>query len=148
MKDPYAPAPQDFDVGYGRPPKTGQFPSGRSGNPRGRPKGKRGVGAVLHDLMTAKITVTERGKSRRVSRLEVMLLQLANDATRGDQRAVKLLLELTDRYRQEAEVSVASDELTPEDLELLTDYLGKTEPARGGLAELTIKEGGDDGESV
>jgi hypothetical protein len=29
----------DYKVGYGKPPKSGQFKRGKSGNPKGRPKG-------------------------------------------------------------------------------------------------------------
>jgi Family of unknown function (DUF5681) len=29
---------QDYEVGYGKPPKTSQFKKGESGNPSGRPK--------------------------------------------------------------------------------------------------------------
>ena len=28
----------DYEVGYGRPPKSGQFKKGQSGNPKGRPR--------------------------------------------------------------------------------------------------------------
>ena len=28
---------KDYDVGYGKPPKSGQFKPGQSGNPKGRP---------------------------------------------------------------------------------------------------------------
>ena len=30
---------RDYDVGYARPPKATQFAPGKSGNPKGRPKG-------------------------------------------------------------------------------------------------------------
>jgi hypothetical protein len=33
--------PPNYEVGYGRPPKGSQFTPGRSGNPKGRPKGAR-----------------------------------------------------------------------------------------------------------
>ena len=55
--------PNEFDIGYRRPPKASQFQPGHSGNPRGRPKGGRKVGAVLQELMNAKVTVTEHGRT-------------------------------------------------------------------------------------
>jgi hypothetical protein len=33
----------DDEVGYGKPPKHGQFKPGKSGNPRGRPRGAHGL---------------------------------------------------------------------------------------------------------
>jgi hypothetical protein len=29
----------EYKVGYGKPPRSGQFKRGNSGNPKGRPKG-------------------------------------------------------------------------------------------------------------
>src|SRR6516164_11260123 len=79
--------PSDYDVGYGRPPKATRFQPGQSGNPTGHRKGSPTIGARLRELMSSKVTVTEHGRTRRISRLDVMLRQLTNDAMRGDQRA-------------------------------------------------------------
>jgi Family of unknown function (DUF5681) len=88
----------DYVVGHRRPPKATQFAAGKSGNPKGRPKGSRSVGAVLKDILQQKIAVTENGKTRRIPALEVMLRRLANDAMRSDPNARRLLLSLIDRY--------------------------------------------------
>ena len=88
----------DYTVGYGRPPKSTQYVEGRSGNPRGRPKGSKGVGEIFRDLFRQKISVTENGKTRKMLALVVMLRRLQNDAMRGDAKALKLFLSLADRY--------------------------------------------------
>ena len=66
----------DYLVGYGRPPKASQFRPGNSGNPKGRPKGSRSVGALLKVAIEQKVAVTENGKTRRIPALEVMLRRL------------------------------------------------------------------------
>src|SRR5208337_1393093 len=88
----------DYTVGYGRPPKGTQFPPGKSGNPTGRRKGSRSVGAILNDVFRQMIEVTENGKTRRVAALEAMACRLRNDALRGDAKAIKLSIELLRRH--------------------------------------------------
>jgi hypothetical protein len=84
----------------GRRPKASQFRPGKSGNPKGPPKGSRSVEAFLKEAIEQKVAVTENGKTRRISALEVMLRRLVNDAMRSDPRALKLLLPLIDRYSE------------------------------------------------
>ena len=47
----------DYAVGYGRPPKASQFAAGKSGNPKGRPKDSRSVGAVLQNIICKSLDV-------------------------------------------------------------------------------------------
>jgi hypothetical protein len=103
MPDRKSSGTSDYVVGYRRPPKATQFAAGKSGNPKGRPKGSRSVGAVLNDVLQQKIAVTENGKTRRIPALEVMLRRLANDAMRSDPNAIRLLLPLIDRYSDSPE---------------------------------------------
>jgi hypothetical protein len=120
--------PPVYAVGYRRPPKASQFAAGKSGNPKGRPKGSRSVGAVLQDIIQQKIVVTENGKTRRIPALEVMLRRLANDAMRSDAGAIKLLLSLIDRYAESTETTLHLGEMLAEDRDILAQYL----PSSGG----------------
>ena len=135
----------DYAVGYGRPPRATQFASGESGNPRGRPKGSRTVGAILQDILRQKIAVTENGKTRRLAALEVMLRRLVNDAMRSDAKAMKLLLALVDRYAETTEAKVQLGELLAEDQTILAQYLLEPKASARELAELVhSEEEGDD----
>jgi hypothetical protein len=57
----------DYEVGFGRPPKSSQFKPGKSGNPLGRPKGSRPVGAVLQQILGQRIAVTDEARSDALS---------------------------------------------------------------------------------
>jgi hypothetical protein len=113
----------DPAVGYGHPPKAHQFKKGQSGNPKGRPKGSRPVGAVLQEILGQRIAVTENGKTRRLPALEVMLRRLANDAMRSEPVALKLMLSLFDRYGEAPEATIRIDEILAEDKEILANFL-------------------------
>jgi len=84
----------DYEVGKGRPPRRHQFKPGRSGNPAGRPKGSRGVSAIIAKALAEKVVVTENGQRREISKLEASAKQLANKAAGGDQSAAKLVMSL------------------------------------------------------
>ena len=142
MPDCKSAKPPDYVVGYRRPPKASQFSPGESGNPKGRPKGSRSVGAVLRDVIRQKVVVTEGGKTRRIPALEVMLRRLANDAMRSDPRAMKLLLSLVDRYAESPETAVQLGEVLAEDQSILAHYL--QEPAGSDTdSPLSSDDGGD-----
>jgi hypothetical protein len=113
----------DYVVGYRRPPKAMQFKAGRSGNPNGRPKGRRPIGAVLHDIFEQRISVTENGKTYSRTVFEISLRGLAKDAMRGDARAIKLVLFLHDRYAESQQTTLPLRELLDEDAVILSQYL-------------------------
>jgi Family of unknown function (DUF5681) len=81
-------------VGYGRPPKATQFKRGRSGNPKGRPKGSRNLATDLAAELGEPITVREEGRHRRVSKQRALIKSLMAKSLQGDVRAAAALLSL------------------------------------------------------
>ena len=113
----------NFEVGFGRPPRHSQFVKGKSGNPKGRPKGARGVGAILNELIQERVPVTGRnGRRRWMPVLEIALRRLVTGAMR-DAKALKELLSLVDRYGYAGEAPVPFDEMLAEDKAILARYL-------------------------
>lgn len=91
-------ADREYDVGYRRPPKATQFKKGESGNPKGRPKGSRGLEKVVMEELKAKITVNENGQSKRVRKVEAIAKQMVNKAITGDPKAISLVIGVSNRH--------------------------------------------------
>ena len=94
-----APAePVEEAVGYGRPPKASRFKPGQSGNPRGRPKGAVGFKATLERVVLQEHHIFERGRRRRRTFLELLLIVLRDEAVAGKPKATALFHELVQRF--------------------------------------------------
>src|SRR4051794_3516641 len=59
-------------VGYGSPPVATRFKPGKTGNPRGRPRGTVNLATALAKVYTDTLTVREGDKKRRLPRLEAL----------------------------------------------------------------------------
>jgi Family of unknown function (DUF5681) len=58
-------------VGYGRPPVNRQFKPGQSGNPKGRPKGRKNFVTIFAEVLSRPIQVRDKdGKVRKLSNLK------------------------------------------------------------------------------
>ena len=79
-------------VGYRRPPKHTQFQKGKSGNPRGRPKKTASFQSDLAAELQEKLTLTEHGKEKRVTKQRALIKTLTSAAIKKDIRAVSALL--------------------------------------------------------
>ena len=83
-----------YKVGYGKPPKAKQFKRGKSGNPKGRPKGSLNLATDLTAELGEHITVREDGRPRKVSKQRALIKSLMAKALQGDIRAMASLLAL------------------------------------------------------
>jgi hypothetical protein len=81
-----------YEVGYAKPPKSAQFEKGTSGNPKGRPKGAKSIGATLAKMGRQRIKITSNGQTRMVTMLEAMVMQLINQAAGGNLKAIREML--------------------------------------------------------
>ena len=91
----------DKTVGYKRPPQHTRFQPGVSGNPRGRQKGVRNFAADVKRTLEIPVTLSENGKSKRVSTQEALILRLREKALKGDARALETLLSLARTHNED-----------------------------------------------
>lgn len=92
------PDADDDGVGFGRPPRATQFKPGRSGNPRGRPRGAKARRTIVEELASELHWVTEGGQQRQRTTLELIILHLRAKAVSGDLKAIDSIKAILDRY--------------------------------------------------
>jgi hypothetical protein len=91
---------EEYTVGYGKPPKSGQFAKGKSGNPKGRPKGSRNVLTEFNEVNRELVRVNINGKARKVTRFKAIHYQLSNQAIAGNLAATKIVVQLQQSFEE------------------------------------------------
>lgn len=92
----------DEPVGYGKPPKATRFQKGRSGNPSGRPKRTRTQLELFRRELASRVTVTEGGRKRRLTKGELVAKQLVTRAVKGEVAALRMMLRMSELLDAEA----------------------------------------------
>ena len=90
-------------AGYGKPPRSSQFRKGQSGNPKGRPKGKRNSEIPYDHVLGQMVTVREDGRQRRITAAEAFILQLTQKGLAGDSAAARSSLAAIETARAKTE---------------------------------------------
>jgi hypothetical protein len=110
--------------GHGHPPKHTQFKKGQSGNPKGRPKKVSSFKADLAAELQEKLSLTENGKERKISKQRAFCKTLVAAAIKKDIRAVNALLACMRYFGVGGEVQTAEN-VDLDDLDLLETYLAQ-----------------------
>jgi hypothetical protein len=90
----------DYEVGYGRPPKSTRFKKGRSGNPKGRPKGTKNIATYVEIALQQRVSVREGGKVKRRSKADVIARNAVVKAMKGDLKPLATLKTMDRSDRQ------------------------------------------------
>ena len=111
-----------YNIGFGKPPEHSRFRKGRSGNPKGRPKGRRNLATVLERTLQEKVVINENGVRRTVSKLEAAVKQLVNKAAAGDLAALRQLTALAAPVTEQG-TDAAKNQLSDVDIEVMQGVL-------------------------
>jgi hypothetical protein len=111
------------DVGYGRPPRAHQFKPGQSGNPKGRPKGRKSENQMLEELLSRKMMIREGERRRKISLREVIYHGIAEEAVK--KKNLKAAAFLFDRSALVKLAQPESRELGEDDKAILLAYAEK-----------------------
>ena len=107
---------------YRKPPEHTRFKKGQSGNPRGRPA--KNLPALLAAALNEKVTVTENGKRRQVTKREAVIAQLVNKSASAELRATKMLIDMLRDIEKKAEPAAATKSpFSPTDKEVVQQLI-------------------------
>ena len=111
--------PRDYVVGYGKPPVHTRFQKGRSGNPKGRPRGKKNMSTLLSAALDPAIIVVENGRRKKISKREAIITQLVNKSASADLKATQIVLAMLQDVEARADDSSDSAAFTEADQEII-----------------------------
>ena len=117
-------------VGYGKPPREHQFPPGRSGNPRGRPKGRKNIATLVNEVLFMPVAVSGVGRKKRVPMIHAALIGAAQDALKHDLKALSFLTGLARSFDQPTEAGNAEAGITSDDQSLIAEYFDRIGKAK------------------
>ena len=110
---------RDYVVGYGKPPVHTRFHKGRSGNPKGRPRGKKNMSTLLSAALDASIIVVENGRRKKITKREAIVTQLVNRSASADLKATQIVLAMLRDVESQADSSAGPAAFTEADQEII-----------------------------
>ena len=87
---------KNYKIGYKRPPTAHAFKSGQSGNPAGRPKGRKKFATLLQEIVNRKVSIA--GSTKKITMGEAVLRKIFASAVTGDAKAQGMVLGLMESY--------------------------------------------------
>jgi len=114
----------DYKVGYRRPPLNTRFEKGKSGNPRGRRKGRKNLKTLVEEELFRPVEIREaHGRIRRIPLIQAALRGLGARSVK-ETRAAIVAFGLIDRIEgtEASPDAIEMHDLLAEDREILARY--------------------------
>jgi hypothetical protein len=128
-----------YEIGYRRPPASGRFKKGKSGNPKGRPKGSSNFLVLLEHELGQSIVVNENGKKKTITRMQAMVKRIVTGALQGDLKALLTLVDILRRTGKFEETDINS--LLPDDYEdILNSFVAQRQKSETKKAIKTLSK--------
>lgn len=93
----------DYKVGRGKPPRTHRFKPGQSGNPAGRPKGRKSIEAHILDILDEEVPAQGTDDIELPNFREFIARKMILRAAAGDPRALAFVLAVDRDYQRSLE---------------------------------------------
>jgi hypothetical protein len=87
-----------YVVGYKKPPASGQYKKGKSGNPAGRPKGSTTLKGSFEKMLQQPVRLHEGGRQRSIPAGQAMFIALMKRAMSGETKAIELVTKLAEKF--------------------------------------------------
>jgi Family of unknown function (DUF5681) len=85
-----------YNVGYGKPPKGGQYRKGRTGNPRGKRKGEENLISAFKRHVQKRVKIKVGDKLHTITLAEAVILKNFNAALQNDAFAMGNIFRLAE----------------------------------------------------
>jgi Family of unknown function (DUF5681) len=109
----------DYEVGYGKPPVHTRFQKGQSGNPKGRPRGRKNLSSLLNEALNGWVIVVENGRRKKITKREAIITQLVNKSAAADLKATQIVIALLQEVEAQTDGSAEQITLTEADHEII-----------------------------
>ena len=122
----------DYQVGYGKPPVHTRFQKGQSGNPKGRPRGRKNLSSLLNEALNGWVIVVENGRRKKITKREAIITQLVNKSAAADLKATQIVLALVQEVEAQADGSADEAALTEADHQIIKRIQDRLRAENGG----------------
>lgn len=116
-----------YAVGRGKPPKHSQFAKGRSGNPKGRPKGSKNLATLFEEEGRIVVAVPDNGRIRKLTKNELLVKTVWSKGIKGDVRGFAVFRQSLklDQAAAQPDAIEAADMLDDEAEQVMANWVAR-----------------------